>query len=168
MTIYRSKASSLQVRRVFKLFLKQETFIVFSGADPGGWIGWLATPYMTGLPSCITKPHWKIAGQSLSFLPPTKTAWAERQTNPLPYSAQYFGHKLHIDQNEKLVMYGVTHVCSIDGYSRYIPAFSCMLVKNNFIIYDEIFRYIFYSILFYDCFQQAKNPHDSTQKRFSQ
>ena len=33
---------------------------------------------------------------------------AERQTNPIPYRAEYFGEKLHIDQNEKLVMFGVT------------------------------------------------------------
>ena len=41
----------------------------------------------------------------------------EQQTNPIPYQAEYFGHKLHLDQNEKLAMYGVTHVCAIDGYS---------------------------------------------------
>ena len=37
-----------------------------------------------------------------------------KQLNPVPYSAEYFGHKVHIDQNEKLVMvmYGVTHVCA--------------------------------------------------------
>ncbi|CAB3986700.1 Hypothetical predicted protein [Paramuricea clavata] len=63
----------------------------------------------------------------------------ERQTNPIPYHADYFGHKLHIDQNEKLVMYGVTHVCAIDGYSRYITAHSTMPIKNNYIIYDQIF-----------------------------
>ncbi len=26
--------------------------------------------------------------------------------------ADYFGHKVHIDQNEKLVMFGVTHACA--------------------------------------------------------
>ncbi len=36
---------------------------------------------------------------------------SERQTNPHPYAAEYYGHKLHLNQNEKLVMYGVTHVC---------------------------------------------------------
>ncbi|XP_068683153.1 uncharacterized protein [Montipora foliosa] len=41
----------------------------------------------------------------------------EQLTNPIPYAAEYFGHKLHIDQNEKLVMYGVVHVCAIDGQS---------------------------------------------------
>jgi len=66
----------------------------------------------------------------------------ERQTNPFPYIAQYYGHKLHIDQNEKLAMYGVTHVCCIDGYSRYIPASSIMAVKSNILIYENIFRYL--------------------------
>ena len=35
----------------------------------------------------------------------------DRQVNLTPYQANYFGHKLHIDQNEKRVMYGVTRVC---------------------------------------------------------
>ena len=43
-----------------------------------------------------------------------------RAVNPVPYRADYFGHKLHIDQNEKLAMYGVTHVAAIDGHSRFI------------------------------------------------
>ena len=34
-----------------------------------------------------------------------------------PYTADYFGHKVHLDENEKLVMYGVTHVCAKVGYS---------------------------------------------------
>ena len=42
------------------------------------------------------------------------TTW---HLNPVPYSAEYFGHKVHIDHNEKLIMYGVTHVCARDGYS---------------------------------------------------
>ena len=41
--------------------------------------------------------------------------------NPIPYQADYFGHKLHIDQNEKCVMYGVTHICG----------FITMPVENN-------------------------------------
>ena len=37
----------------------------------------------------------------------------ERQTNPHLYVAEYYGHKLHLDQNEKLVghVYSVTHIC---------------------------------------------------------
>ncbi len=36
------------------------------------------------------------------------------RTNPL---ALYFGHKLHIDQNEKIAMFGATHIVARDGYS---------------------------------------------------
>jgi hypothetical protein len=45
---------------------------------------------------------------------------AEQQTNPVPYSAEYFGHKLHVDQNEKLVMYGVVHVCAIERFHSFL------------------------------------------------
>ena len=62
----------------------------------------------------------------------------ERQLDPQPYTAEYHEHKLHMDQNEKLATYGVVHDCAIDGYSRYIPAFVCMPVKNN-VIYFLIF-----------------------------
>ena len=63
-----------------------------------------------------------------------------RATNPIPYRADYFGHKLHMDQNEKLVMYGVTHVVAIDGHSRFVVAGKTMPVKNNVVIYTHIFR----------------------------
>jgi len=63
-----------------------------------------------------------------------------RKTNPIPYRADYFGHKLHIDQNEKLAMYGVTHVVAIDGHSRYVTAGATMYIKNNIIIYDKVYR----------------------------
>ena len=45
------------------------------------------------------------------YLQSRRTATA-RKMNPIPYHADYFGHKLHIDQNEKLVMYVVTRVRS--------------------------------------------------------
>ena len=67
----------------------------------------------------------------------------QRLVNPIPYNAAYFGEKLHIDQNEKLVMYGVTHVCAIDGYSGKIVGFVSMAVKSNGIIYEKLYRYIF-------------------------
>ena len=77
-------------------------------------------------------------GQSLARVSPIyqhrRQTLTARQTNPHSYIANYYGHKLHIDQNEKLVMYGVTFVCCIDGYSRYIPAFSIMPVENNVVI----------------------------------
>ena len=36
-----------------------------------------------------------------------------------------------MDENEKLVMYGVTHVCAKDGYSGKVVGFITMPVKNN-------------------------------------
>ncbi|KAL5481523.1 hypothetical protein EMCRGX_G021702 [Ephydatia muelleri] len=66
-------------------------------------------------------------GQALQTVRPdyhhmrvTKTT---QSLNPRPYRAEYFGQKLHIDQNEKLVMFGVTHICAIDGYSGKIVGF---------------------------------------------
>ena len=50
--------------------------------------------------------------------------------NPVPYSAKYFGEKLHIDQNEKLVLFGMTHVCAVNGYSGMIVGFATMPIKN--------------------------------------
>ena len=35
---------------------------------------------------------------------------AARTINPIPYIASYCGQKLHIDQNEKFVQFGVIHV----------------------------------------------------------
>ena len=65
---------------------------------------------------------------------------AARRANPIPYYAEYFGHKLHVDQNEKLVMYGVTHVAAIDGFSGKVVRTSTMPIKNNQLIYEQIFR----------------------------
>ena len=59
--------------------------------------------------------------------------------NPIPYRADYFGHKLHIDQNEKMVMFGVTHICGIDGYSGKIVGFVSMPIKNCIEIYSHFF-----------------------------
>ncbi|KAF4114223.1 hypothetical protein G5714_004446 [Onychostoma macrolepis] len=63
-----------------------------------------------------------------------------RNLNPIPYHAAYTGHKLHLDQNEKLGMFGVTHVLAIDGYSSKIMAYACMPVKNNLTIYEKVYR----------------------------
>ena len=65
---------------------------------------------------------------------------ANRHLNPIPYHASYFAHKLHIDQNEKLVMYGVTHICARDGYSGKVVGFISTPVKNNIEIYNHLFR----------------------------
>lgn len=61
---------------------------------------------------------------------------AQERRNPSIYSARYFGHKLHYDQNEKLVHYGVTYVMARDGFSGKIIGGAVMPVKNNHLIYD--------------------------------
>ena len=63
-----------------------------------------------------------------------------RLVNPIPYRADYFGHKLHVDQNEKLALYGVTHVTAIDGHSRFVLYGTTMPIKNNKVIYEQIYR----------------------------
>jgi hypothetical protein len=47
-----------------------------------------------------------------------------------------------MDQNEKLVRFGVTHVAAIDGFSGYIVGHIIMPVKNNAVIYEELYRFI--------------------------
>ena len=61
-----------------------------------------------------------------------------RNINPIPYFAECFGHKLHMDQNEKLAMFGITHVLAIDGYSGKIVGSTSMPVKNNLLIYTKM------------------------------
>ena len=63
-----------------------------------------------------------------------------RQTNPVPYNAAYFGEKLHIDQNEKLVNFGI--ICAVDGYSRMIVGFATMCIKNNVEIYRQLYQWV--------------------------
>lgn len=46
----------------------------------------------------------------------------------------------HIDQNEKLTMFGCTHVCAVDGFSGKIVGFVTMPVKNCVIIYEHLYR----------------------------
>ena len=54
------------------------------------------------------------------------------RTNPVPYYASGFGHKLHLDQNEKLVMFGLTHVIAVDGYSGLIVTHTIMPIKTSY------------------------------------
>ena len=45
-----------------------------------------------------------------------------------------------MDQNEKLVMFGVTHVIAVDGHSKKIVANATMPIKNNLTIYEQVYR----------------------------
>ena len=53
-----------------------------------------------------------------------------RILNPAPYHVSYYGEKLHLDQNEKIMMYGVTHVLAVDGYSGKVVGFITLPIKN--------------------------------------
>ena len=64
-----------------------------------------------------------------------------RMANPIPYRANYFCHKPHLDQNEKLEMYAVTHVAAIDGHSRFVVTGATMSRKNNIKIYQDVYGY---------------------------
>ena len=72
-----------------------------------------------------------------------------RSINPIPYRADYFGHKLHVDQNEKLIMYGVVHMVAIDGHSHFIVAGTTMPIKNNVKIYMYIYILYIYIYIIY-------------------
>ena len=47
--------------------------------------------------------------------------------------------KVHVDQNEKPVMYGVAHVVAHDRYSGMITGYTTMAIKNNLTIYKSMF-----------------------------
>lgn len=83
-------------------------------------------------------------GQSLKLVSPlycqARKNSVARSINPGIYRALFFGEKLHVDQNEKNVMFGMTHVCAVDRFSRKIVAFSTMPIKNNYIIYENVYR----------------------------
>ena len=77
-----------------------------------------------------------------------RTSRATRRFNPVPHHSSYFGHKIHIDQNEKLVIYGVTDICARDGFSGKVVEFVSMPIKNNVEIYNHLFWLV---LLFFQC-----------------
>uniref|UniRef100_A0AAV2MKT8 Integrase core domain-containing protein n=1 Tax=Knipowitschia caucasica TaxID=637954 RepID=A0AAV2MKT8_KNICA len=79
-----------------------------------------------------------------------------RNLNPVPYHADYMGHKVHIDQNEKLIMFGVTHVLAIDGYSSKVVAHATMPIKNTLTIYEDVYRS---AVLEYGMWDQVRVDH---------
>ena len=96
--------------------------------------------------SFIRKEFGLSVGQNqvanaLATVCPRNRQQKRKGTFPVPYRADCFGHKMNFDQNEKLVMYGVTHVIAIDGHSRFITIYT-MPVKNNVVVYEEVFRYV--------------------------
>jgi hypothetical protein len=41
------------------------------------------------------------------------------------------------------VMFGVTHICAVDGYSCMIVGFVTMPIKNNVEIFAHLYRYMY-------------------------
>ena len=54
-----------------------------------------------------------------------------RMINLIPYRAVYFRNKLHVDQNEKLIIYAVTHFFAMNGHLRFKSSETTMPIKNN-------------------------------------
>ena len=50
--------------------------------------------------------------------------------------------KKYTDQNEKLAMYGATHIIAVDGFSRKVVRCVTIPVKNPIAIYDLLVRRI--------------------------
>ena len=85
----------------------------------------------------------KVGSALKKISPSIQAEWcmqAGRSFNPQVYKADYFGHKLHEDQNEKLVMYSATHVLASDGYSGMTTGYTAMIIKNNLTIYEKMLR----------------------------
>ncbi|XP_065919061.1 uncharacterized protein [Dysidea avara] len=89
----------------------------------------------------------KRVGESLKIVSPLYSQACRhsvaRMTNPGTYQADYFGQKLHIDQNEKNVMFRAMHICAVEGFSRKIVAFTTMPIKTTTLFTREcIYRQI--------------------------
>ena len=85
---------------------------------------------MTGYLSSVCCAQIQV-GQSLrrvaSVYHVRRESNTHRQTNPIPYSADYFGQKVHIDQNENWSCL-VLHMSAVNGFSGKVAT---MARKNN-------------------------------------
>ena len=63
---------------------------------------------------------------------------------------------MHLDQNEKLIHFGVTYVMARDGFSEKIVGAAVMPRKNNLVIYDEVYRA---AILEFGMWDQVRVDH---------
>ena len=101
-------------------------------------------------------------GRSMTRIAPGpqlgRTQRARRHLNPPPYIARFFGDKIHFDQNEKLTMYGVTHVMAVDGFSRKIVGMISIPLKNPISIYNALMRPL---LLSDGLWQQVRLDHGS-------
>ena len=67
-----------------------------------------------------------------------------------------FGLKcLHVDQNEKLVMYSVTHILTRGGYSGMITGYTTMAIKSNSMIYEKMFPQVHFECKCLRCWRKV-------------
>lgn len=132
-----------------KMFLKNILKIFLNLCFACG-VGWTYTYGRRMTTSLLQSRGYRIGERTVRsalmrttpFYQAQRKRGTERLRNPTPYYAKYAGHKLPLDQNEKLAEFGLTHVFASDGYSGKIDGASSMPVKNNVIIYDEVYRYV--------------------------
>ena len=55
-----------------------------------------------------------------------------------------------MDQNEKLVLFGATHVCAVDGFTGKIVGLISMSIKNCKFIYENLYRQDFTLLIKYN------------------
>ena len=67
-----------------------------------------------------------------------RRAETSRHMNPHLYVANYYGHKVYLDQNEKPSMFEVTHIMAIDGYSSKIVFLVTIPLKNCSLIHEHV------------------------------
>ena len=60
-----------------------------------------------------------------------RVADGKKRFNSVPYNIQYFGNKIHVDLNEKLVHFGVVLIGAFDGFSGMIIDIMVAHRKNN-------------------------------------
>ena len=102
---------------VFEQILFTKAFLqVGSTYDRKMIKGYVQQKYKVNISQRRTSNALQVAAPKYHQRRQTNTA---RLTYPIPDKADYFRRKLHIDQNEKLVMYGVTDVTAIDGHSQF-------------------------------------------------
>jgi len=82
-------------------------------------------------------------GRSLARVNPiyhtSRQEGSDKIKNTKAYFSPHFGHNQHIDQHEKMVMFGITFVILVDGCSGYVLSFSVMPIKCNTTIYEEVY-----------------------------
>ena len=70
----------------------------------------------------IGRKVWKINSE----IQTKRQNVTDLSSNPKVYNAKYFGRNIYYDQNEKLRMFGIFHVCARDGFSSEIAGHATM------------------------------------------